>query len=81
MFIIVIIIWYHSPLYGLALLRSLLLPTITSLDFLTVGFVWGGAVTPTPNLQPRGPGLRIYNPGDRVTQLYPQALGNHFSRL
>jgi hypothetical protein len=72
---IIIIIRYHNPLCFLALLRSLLLPTVSSLDFLTIGYVWGVPVTPTPNLQPRGPGLRIYNPGDRVTQLYPQALG------
>jgi hypothetical protein len=41
----------------------------------------GGAVNPTLNPQPGGPGLRICEPGDSVTQLYPQALVTHFSRL
>jgi hypothetical protein len=34
---------------------------------------------PTPNLQDQA--SVFMTPGDRVVQLYPQALGNHFSRL
>jgi hypothetical protein len=49
--------------------------------FITITFLQGWIVTPAPNPQPGGPGLRILTPGDRVAQLYPQALGNHFSRL
>jgi hypothetical protein len=45
------------------------------------GFLRGSIVSPAPNPQPGGPGLRIYDPGDRVAQLYPQALGTHFCRL
>jgi hypothetical protein len=52
-----------------------------SLDFLTAGYLRDGAVNPTPNTQPGVPGLRICDPRDRVTQLYPQALGTLFSRL
>jgi hypothetical protein len=40
--------------------------------FLTMYFLWGGVVSPTPNPQHGGPGLCIYN---------PQALGTHFGRL
>jgi hypothetical protein len=32
------------------------------LGFLTVDFFQGGVVSPTPNPQPGGPGLRIYIP-------------------
>jgi hypothetical protein len=51
------------------------------LRFVTVTFLQGWIVSPAPNPQPGGPGLRIYDPGDRVAQLYPQVLGTHFSRL
>jgi hypothetical protein len=40
-------------------------------------FLEGWIVSPAPNPQPGGPGLRIY---DSRRQLYPQALGTHFSR-
>jgi hypothetical protein len=49
--------------------------------FVTITFLRGWIVSPAPNPQPGGRGLRIYEPGDRVAQLYPQALGTHFSRL
>jgi hypothetical protein len=49
--------------------------------FVTITFLQGWIVSPAPNPQPKGPGLRIYDPGDRVAQVYPQALGTHFSRL
>jgi hypothetical protein len=34
---------------------------------------------PTPNLEDQA--SVFITPGDRVSQLYPQALGTHFSRL
>jgi hypothetical protein len=34
---------------------------------------------PTPNLEDQA--SVFMTPGDRVAQLYPQALGTHFSRL
>jgi hypothetical protein len=36
---------------------------------------------PAPNPQLGGPGSVFMTPGDRVAQLYPQALGTNFSRL
>jgi hypothetical protein len=49
-----------------------------SLDFLTTGFVWRRA-TLNPNME--GQTSVFVTPRDRVTQLYLQALGTHFSRL
>jgi hypothetical protein len=49
--------------------------------FVTITFLQGWIVSPAPNPKPGGPGIRIYDPGDRVAQLYPQALGTHFSRF
>jgi hypothetical protein len=49
--------------------------------FLTMYFLWGGVVSPTPNPQPGGPSLCTYNPQRQGPQLYPQALGTHFGRL
>jgi hypothetical protein len=49
--------------------------------FLTITFLRDWIVSLAPNPQPGGPGLRIYDPWGRVAQLYPQALGTHFSRL
>jgi hypothetical protein len=54
-------------------------PGIPLWGFATITFLQGWIVSPAPNPQPGGPGLRIYNP--RVAQLYPQALGTYFSRL
>jgi hypothetical protein len=56
-------------------------PGLPFWGFVTIMFLQGCIVGPAPNPQPRGPGLRIYDPGDRVAQLYPQALGIHFIRL
>jgi hypothetical protein len=56
-------------------------PGLPYWGFVTVIFLQGWIVSPTPNPQPGEPGLRIYAPGDRVAQLYSQALGTHFSRL
>jgi hypothetical protein len=53
----------------------------SSLDFLTTGFLRGGAVNPTPKPQPGDQASAFATPGDKVTQLYLQALGTHFSRL
>jgi hypothetical protein len=46
------------------------------LRFRNSSFLWCWVVSPTPNPQPVGPGLRVYDPRDRVAQLYPRALGS-----
>jgi hypothetical protein len=55
-------------------------PAILS-GFSTIIFLRGQVVSPTPNPQPGGPGLRIYDCRDRVAQLHTQAPGTHFSRI
>ena len=52
-----------------------------NLGFLTVSFLQWQVVGLLPSPQPAGPVHFIYNPLGRVAQLYPQALGTHFSRL
>jgi hypothetical protein len=47
-------------------------PDVPFWGFVTINFLQGWIVSPAPNPQPGGPGLRIYD---------PQALGTHFSRL
>ena len=49
--------------------------------FLTGGFLRGGVVNPTPNPPTWRTRPHIYNSWDWVAQLYPQALGTHFSHL
>jgi hypothetical protein len=39
------------------------------LGFRNNNFLRGWIVSPAPHPQPGGPGLRIYDPGDRVAQL------------
>jgi hypothetical protein len=56
-------------------------PDLPFLGFRNNKLLQGWIVSPAPNPQPGGPSLRIYDPGDRVAQLYPQALGTHFSRM
>jgi hypothetical protein len=56
-------------------------PGLPFWGFGTITFLQGWIVRPAPNPQPGRPGLRIYDPGDRVAQLYPQVLGTHFSHL
>jgi hypothetical protein len=57
-------------------------PGLPFWGFVTIAILRSWIVSPAPNPQPGGSGLGIYNPpGDRVSQLYPQALGTHFSRL
>jgi hypothetical protein len=53
-------------------------PGLPFWGFVTINFLQCCIVSPAPNPQSGGPGL---TPGDRVAQLYPQALGTHFSRL
>jgi hypothetical protein len=51
------------------------------LGFLTVDFSRVGSLAPrpTPNLEDQ---VSIFiSPGDRVAQLYPQAMSTHFNRL
>jgi hypothetical protein len=52
-----------------------------ALDFLKTGILQSEAVkpTPTPNLEDQT--SVFVTPGDRVTQLFPQAQGTHFSSL
>jgi hypothetical protein len=56
-------------------------PTLPLWSFVTIPFLQGSLLDqrPTPNLEDQA--SVFMTPGDRVTQLYPQALGTHFSRL
>jgi hypothetical protein len=47
-------------------------PALPIWGFLTITYLRGWIVSPAPNPQPGGRGLRIYDPGDRVAQLYPR---------
>jgi hypothetical protein len=54
-------------------------PALPFRGFVTKTFLQGLIVSPAPNLEDQ---VSVFMaPGDRVTQLYPQALGIHFSRL
>jgi hypothetical protein len=53
-------------------------PGLPFWGFLTITFLRGWIVSPAPNPQPGGPGLRIYDPR---RQGGLGALGTHFSRL
>jgi hypothetical protein len=50
---IIIIIWLYSRNRALASPFG---------DFITITFLQGRIVSPAPNTQPGGPGLRIYDP-------------------
>jgi hypothetical protein len=51
-------------------------------DLVTICFLRGGVVGPTPNPQPGGPGLRIYVPQRHGgPAIPPHALGFPFSHL
>jgi hypothetical protein len=54
-------------------------PGLPLWGFVTITFLQGWIVNPAPNLEDQASVL--ITPGDRVAQLYPQALGTHFSRL
>jgi hypothetical protein len=47
--------------------------------FVTINFSRGWIISPAPNLEDQA--SVFMTPGDRVAQLYPQALGTYFSRL
>jgi hypothetical protein len=68
-----IIIWLYSPSRALA---------SPFWGFTTITYFYGAGLLvqrPTPNLEDQ---ISVFmTPGDRVTQLYPQTLGTHFSRL
>jgi hypothetical protein len=49
--------------------------------FITITFLQGWIVSPAPNPQPGGPGLRIYDPRIQNGPAIPHALGTPFSRL
>jgi hypothetical protein len=56
-------------------------PNLPFWGFVTITFYRAGLLVqrPTPNLEDQ---VSVFmTPGDRVTQLYHQALGTHFSRL
>jgi hypothetical protein len=56
-------------------------PGLLLWGFITITFLWGLMLVqrPTPNLEDQ---VSVFmTPGDRVAQLYPQALGTRFSRL
>jgi hypothetical protein len=56
-------------------------PGLPFWGFVTITFYRAGLLVqrPTPNLEDQA--SVFMNPGDRVAQLYPQALGTHLSRL
>jgi hypothetical protein len=60
-------------------LQSNLGPGLSLWGFITVTFLRGCIVSPAPNLDDQA--SVFMTPEDRVAQLYPQALGTHFSRL
>jgi hypothetical protein len=70
--IIIIIIWLYSPIQALA----------SPFGFRNSNLLYRAGLLvqlPTPNLEDQ---VSVFmTPGDRVAQLYPQALGTHFSRL
>jgi hypothetical protein len=62
--------WHDSPLWAIAFL-----------GFPDNRIFTCGAVNPTPNPNLEDQASVFVTPGDRMTQLYPQALGTHFNRL
>jgi hypothetical protein len=56
-------------------------PGLTSWGFVTITFCGAGLLVqrPTPNLEDQA--SVFMTPGNRMAQLYPQALGTHFCRL
>jgi hypothetical protein len=56
-------------------------PGLPCWGLVTITFLRGWIVSPAPNLNLEHQASVFLTPGDRVTQLYPQALGTHFSRL
>jgi hypothetical protein len=48
---------------------------LPTLDIMATGFLRGGAVNPTPNAQPRGPGLRICDPRRHGDPTIPPGTG------
>jgi hypothetical protein len=56
-------------------------PGLPVLGFRNNKLLRGWIVSPAPNPQPGGPGLRIYDPWRRGVPAIPQALGTRFSRL
>jgi hypothetical protein len=68
--IIIIIVWLYSPI------RAMAYPLWC---FLTMTFLQGWIVSPAPNPQPGGPGLRIYDPRRQGGPAVPPGTGYTFS--
>jgi hypothetical protein len=56
-------------------------PGLPCWGFLTITFLRGWIVSPAPNPQPRGPGLRIYDSQRQSGPAVPPGTGYHFSRI
>jgi hypothetical protein len=56
-------------------------PGLPFWGIVTIAFLQYWIVSPGPNPQPGGPGLRMYDPWRHSDPAIPQALGTHFSRL
>jgi hypothetical protein len=56
-------------------------PGLPLWGFLTITFVQGWIVSPAPNPQPGGPGLRIYDLQRQGGPAVPPGTGTHFSLL
>jgi hypothetical protein len=56
-------------------------PDLPFWGFVTITFLQGWIFNPAPTSNLEDQASVFMTPGDRVDQLYPQALGTHFSRL
>jgi hypothetical protein len=75
--------WHYSPMRAFAPIMDLLHQTFLSPHFWFPNrqFFTGWGYQPHAQPPTWKTRFHIYNPWDRVVQLYPQALGTHFSRL
>jgi hypothetical protein len=68
--IIIIIIWLYSSIRALA--------SPLKMGFVIITFLRGWIVSPAPNPQPGGPGLRIYDPRRQCGPAIPPGTGYPF---
>jgi hypothetical protein len=71
----------HYPIDHHMALQTMWGPGLPCWGFATITFLQGRIVSPAPKPQPGYQASVFMAPGHRVAQLYPQALGTHFSRL